>query len=137
LSAFDAGQSRLAQETLARVPRLSSFASQLPLSLRIAAARYDLSKLRTWLHLLLNDRACYAESFALCAGLRVLGWDCVLAIGYACITLNSSTPMHAWLEYEGEVIGEQSDIALGYLIIERKGGQEAYASIDGDACGSV
>ena len=119
LSAFDAGQSRLAQEKLALVPLTSSPTCHFPLVLRVAAVRRDAARLRTWLHLLLDQRACYAESFALCAGLRILGWDARLVVGYAVLTLHSPTALHAWVAYEGEVVSDRPDIASGYLELEQ------------------
>lgn len=121
LAAFDAGHSRLAQATLNKAPLADRPRHQYPREVRCAAARLDAARLRTWLHLLLGDRACYSESFALCAGLRVLGWDCTLVSGYACMYMQGPTAMHAWVEYAGEAINDRSDIPLGYLEIERRG----------------
>lgn len=121
LSAFDAGQSGLAQAKLAQTPLAPSQPLQNAPLLRPALVRQDAAKLRVWLHLLCGARACYAESFALCAGLRMLGWNCTLVVGYAYLSLNSSAVMHAWVEYEGEVMNDRYDIPSGYQEIERRG----------------
>jgi Transglutaminase-like superfamily len=122
LSSFDAGRSRLAQDKLARISH-SPMKATYPPVLACAAVHADAHHLRFWLHLLLGKRACYAESLALCAGLRMIGWDCAVVIGYGCVDMDTDSNMHAWVEFAGEIVSDPLDVASGYCELMRIGGQ--------------
>jgi Transglutaminase-like superfamily len=96
--------------TLAHAPHLSR-------SLRILQAQKDTMLLKGWMHLIIGNRACFAESFALCAGLHYLGFPCRIVVGYAQIEQFTLTPLHAWVEYEGIPLGNPLDVQYCYAEI--------------------
>jgi hypothetical protein len=82
-------------------------------------AQLDTACVRSWLHLLIDARACFSESLALCAGLWQLGWPCSVIVGYAQVEAFAPTPLHAWVEYEGRPISDPLDVRYGYVELQR------------------
>lgn len=121
VAAFDSAGSVCAREKLHTLSLAPSPFSYLPHTVRLSKAQQDIATLRVWLRLFSNGRACFSESIALCGGMRALGWNCEVVIGVAHVHMRGTTDMHAWIEYEGEAIGDPLEIPLGYTEIERFG----------------
>ena len=98
--------------------------SSYPRELQIRKAQIDAAHLRSLLHLVLDARACFSESLALCAGLRCLGWDCTVVEGYACVQVFASTKMHAWVAYQGVPVSDLLDVHYGYIPVQCYGSLE-------------
>jgi len=124
LKAFDTGGSQVAISLLHTVPRFRSHMRTYHSELQIRKAQIDAAYLRSLLHLLMDARACFSESLALCAGLRCLGWDCTVVEGYACVQLFASTKMHAWVAYQGVPVNDQLDVHYGYVALQHYGSPE-------------
>jgi hypothetical protein len=127
LKAFDAGGSEVAIPLLRTVPHSCSYMSNYPRELQIRKVQIDAARLRGLLHLVLDARACFSESLALCAGLRCLGWDCTVVEGYACVQLFASTKMHAWVAYQGVPVSDLLDVQNGYVPVRHYGSLEERA----------
>lgn len=82
--------------------------------LRLLQARQAQTVLRAWIHLVGRAHQCLAESFALCAGLRCLGFDCHLFVGYAQIEQYVQFPTHAWVDYLGEPVNDALEVKYAY-----------------------
>ena len=117
--AFDAGGSTEALRLLSQVPRLAHAVKAPSTALQVYQARIDAASVRSWLHLLIDARACFSESLALCAGLWQLGWSCYVIVGYAQVEAFVPTPLHAWVEYEGIPISDPLDVRYGYVELQR------------------
>jgi len=117
--AFDHGGSRRAEEVLRRVP----VPAQRPTGGEAAAwrvrARLDADRLRAVLTRLAGPRACYGESFAICAGMRRLGHDAEVVVGFQRVDFGALTECHAWVELLGEPVYGPLDVAVLYEEIER------------------
>jgi len=86
---------------------------------QICQAQSDTACLRSIVRFFLDARACFSESLALCAGLRCLGWDCSVIVGFACVELFASTSMHAWVDYQGVPVSDVLDVCYGYCEVQR------------------
>ena len=121
LFAFDHGGSAKAQQCLKRMHPTLAYAPYLAQPLRILQAQKDAMLLKAWMHLIVGNRACFAESFALCAGLHSLGFPCLIVVGYAQIEQFTLTPLHAWVEYESVPLGNPLDVQYCYAEIHHYG----------------
>jgi hypothetical protein len=124
LKAFDAGGSEAAIALLHTVPCSRSYMRSYPKELQIYKAQGDATRLRSLFHLMLDARACFSESLALCAGLRCLGWDCTVVEGYASVQVFASTKMHAWVVYQGVPVSDLLDVYYGYIPVQHYGSSE-------------
>jgi len=106
-----------AQQCLKRMQLTQAYEPHLSRPLRILQAQKDTMVLKAWIHLIVGNRACFAESFALCAGLHSLGFSCRIIVGYARIEQFTLTPLHAWVEYEGVPLGNPLDVQYCYAEI--------------------
>lgn len=119
MRAFDQGGSRRAEEVLRRVP----VPAHRPAGHEAAAwrvqARLDADRLRAVLTRLAGPRACYCQSFAICGGLRRLGHDAEVVVGFERVDFGALTECHAWVECLGEPMNGPLDVAVLYEEIER------------------
>ena len=113
--AFDRGGAHQAEQLLSRLPsKISPSASSLH-DVQVLHARKDAMRLKAWLALLLGDRRCFASSFAICGGLRQLGYPCFVEVGYEYIHQYTQTPFHAYVVYEGEIVNDFPDMRASYV----------------------
>jgi hypothetical protein len=121
LHAFEQGGSKQAYTLLTACQPRQTYGKTYATPLRILKAQEAVHLLRAWIHLMGRPHACFGESFALCAALRCLGFDCHLIVGYAHIEQFVSTPMHAWVEYEGEPVNDSLEVNYAYDPLYRDG----------------
>jgi hypothetical protein len=114
LRAFECGGSQQAYILLKSCQLQSMYGSDLSDEACLFKARQDVTFLRAWIHLIGKPHACFGESFALCAGLRCLGFDCHLLVGYAQIEQFVSTPLHSWVAYKEEPITDLLEVMYAY-----------------------
>jgi hypothetical protein len=87
----------------------------LPRDMLLVQAREDAAHLRALLNLLLGHRLCYSRSFAICAGLRRLGYSCRSIVGYEQVYQYRETPTHAYVELQQEPISDPYDTQYAYV----------------------
>ena len=122
--AFDRGGAHQAEQQLAKIPvRASALSSYAP-DVRVHQARIEAARLRGWATLLLGDRLCFASSFAVCGGLRRLGYSCCVEVGYECIHQYTETPLHAYVVCEGEIVNDDPEIQYGFIPLLAYGKKE-------------
>ncbi len=120
LCAFDYGGSSEAELSLKRTKSIYEEYKDVPISIAILKARRDSTLLRTLMRLVFGTRACFAESFAICAGLRRLGFfDSYVVVGYARIELFAPTDLHAWVEFRGEPVSDTAEVKYAYVELRR------------------
>jgi hypothetical protein len=119
LCAFDYGGSREAKRSLEKIRTMYKGFEGTPPNIITFKARRDSAVLRALMRLVFGMRACFAESFAICAGLRCLGFDSYVVVGYASIELFTPTQLHAWVECNGEPVSDPAEIKYGYLELQR------------------
>jgi Transglutaminase-like superfamily len=120
LYAFDYGGSSEAKRSLERTKIICKGLENIPISIAILKARRDSTVLRTFVRLIFGMRACFAESFAICAGLRCLGFfDSYVVVGYSRIELFTPTNLHAWVEFRGEPVSDIAEVKYSYIELKR------------------
>ncbi len=120
LRAFDCGGSDEAKRSLEKIRTMDKVFDDIPANIIILKARRDSTVLRGLMRLIFGMRACFAESFAICAGLRCLGFfDSYIVVGYARIELFAPTQLHAWVECRGEPVSDPVEVKYGYLELQR------------------
>ncbi len=72
-------------------------------------------QIKALINLLLGHRLCFSRSFAICAGLRRLGYACRVVVGYEQVYQYTETPMHAYVELNQVPISDQLDIQYAYI----------------------
>jgi hypothetical protein len=87
----------------------------LPQDMLLVQAREDAARLRALLNLLLGHRLCYSRSFAICAGLRRLGYPCRSIVGYEQVYQYRETPTHAYVELYQEPVSDSYDTQYAYV----------------------
>lgn len=113
--AFDRGGAHQARRLLEHIPVCTSTLSSYPHDIRVLQARKEAMRLQSWVTLILGDRLCFASSFAICAGLRRLGYSCFVEIGYEYIHQYTETPLHAYVVYEEEIVNDTPDIRYSFV----------------------
>jgi transglutaminase superfamily protein len=119
MRAFDRVGARRAEELLGRVPVPARRPAGRETTAWRVRARLDADRLRAVLTRLSGPRACYGESFALCGGLRRLGHDAEVVVGFERVSFGALTECHAWVEVLGEAVYGPLDVAVLYEEIER------------------
>jgi hypothetical protein len=113
-SAFDTGGALRAQRLLKHVRLKTIPRTDTPLDRRLFQARRDAMLLKAAVNLLLGPHLCFANSFAICAGLRRLGFSCHIVVGYEQIHQYTETPMDAYVEYEHEPVSTSPEAKYGF-----------------------
>src|SRR5690348_6659433 len=80
--AFDIGGALRAQRILKQIPVRTNPSLKTPEDFGLFLARKDAMRLKAIVNFFLGPRLCFANSFALCAGLRRLGFSCHIIVGY-------------------------------------------------------
>lgn len=119
LCAFDNEGSRVAKRKLGETQTMHKSFESVPSELIILKARRDSAVLRAFTRLIFGERACFAESLAICAGLRCLGFDSYVIVGYARVEMFAPTQLHAWVECDGKMVSDPDEIKYGYVELER------------------
>ena len=114
---FDSGGALRAQRALARVHVRKTVLCNFTQDARLLRARKDAMHLKAAVNLLLGPHLCFASSFALCAGLRRLGFPCHVAVGYEQIQQYTETPMDAYVIYENEPVSTTPEVKYSFLIM--------------------
>ncbi len=117
IRAFDRGGAHYAQPLLENIVVHASEVSFYPHDIRVLQARKEAARLKAWTTLLLGDRLCFASSFAICGGLRCLGYSCYVNVGYEYIHQYTETPLHAYVVYEEEIINDSPEIRYSFVPI--------------------
>jgi hypothetical protein len=123
--AFDRGGAHHAQQLLENMVGPALDLSRYSHDIRVLQARKEASRLQAWITLLVGDRLCFASSFAICGGLRCLGYSCSMNVGYEYIHQYTETPLHAYVVYEEEVINDSSEIRSSFVPIVTYGKDQA------------
>jgi hypothetical protein len=118
---FEKGQSQRAYAALPTYHMLQPYAPTLSSELHLLKAAYDVQLLRAFLRLVGKPHVCFAESFALCVGLKALGFDAHIMVGYARMETYVENEMHAWVEVAGELVSDLQDIPYLYQVLYRDG----------------
>lgn len=119
LRLFDKGGSRVASQALKDIQVTKGLPQNVPTEVLKLKAREDAAALRSLSRLIYGTRACFAESFAICSGLRCFGYNSCVVVGYARVELFAPTSMHAWVEYENEPISDAAEVKYAYLEVCR------------------
>ena len=112
--AFDSGGALRAQRVLKHVRVRKTGYAFPPFDIRLFQARKDAMMLKMGINLLLGPHLCFASSFAICAGLRRLGFSCHIVVGYEQVHQYMETPMDAYVEYEHEPVSTTLDTKYGF-----------------------
>src|SRR5689334_4930604 len=116
-SDFDSGGALKTQRILRHIPVRTKPMIDAPAGLRLLLARKDAMNLKAAVNLLFGPRLCFANSFAICAGLRRLGFPCHVAVGYEQIHQYTETPMDAYVIYEGEPVSTTSEVKYSFVTL--------------------
>lgn len=123
--AFDRGGAHYAQLLLEKSVGPALDLSLYSHDIRVLQARKEASRLQAWITLLIGDRLCFASSFAICGGLRCLGYSCSLNVGYEYIHQYTETPLHAYVMYEEEIINDSPEVRSSFVPIVTYGKDQA------------
>jgi hypothetical protein len=112
--AFDSGGALQAQCFLKHIRVRKIDLAGTPSDIRVFRARNDAMILKAAINLLLGPHLCFASSFAICGGLRRLGFSCHIVVGYEQVHQYTETPMDAYVEYEHEPVSTTLDATYGF-----------------------
>jgi hypothetical protein len=114
-SAFDRGGAKRAEHELSHLQQRLTHWDTVPREMRLVSARRDAMILKAFIHLILGDRLCFADSFGICAGLKRLGYACWISIGYQYIAQVIESSMHAYVVYENEPVSDAVEVQFAFV----------------------
>jgi hypothetical protein len=123
--AFDSGGALRAQRMLSSLQVRTTMVPTYPLDIRLFQARKDAMVFQAIVNGVLGPHRCFANAFAICAGLRRLGFSCHIVVGYEHIHQYIETPMDAYVEYEHEPISTTAEAQYSFvpMLIYGEGGK--------------
>lgn len=119
LCTFDNEGSRVAKHKLGKTQGMHESFESVPSELIILKARRDSAILRAFIRFIFGKRTCFAESLAICAGLRCLGFGSYVIVGFARVEMFAPTQLHAWVECEGKMVSDPDEIKYGYVELQK------------------
>lgn len=113
--AFDRGGAKRAERKLCHMQQRLTYWDSVARDIRLISARRDAMILKAFIHLLLGDHLCFADSFGICAGLKRLGYTCFISVGYQYIAQVIESSMHAYVVYENEPVSDVMEIQFAFV----------------------
>jgi hypothetical protein len=117
VGAFERGGSSAAQKAVWAI-RPAAPQRIFDPELDMLRARLDAAGFRRALRTMVGRRTCLSEAFGIQAGLRSLGTDAQVVVGYVRVELNSATGFHAWAQLRDQPLAEPDEVGSVYHVVK-------------------